>query len=87
MITTNSTNVTHIDTRRLSEAELDARIAELDDSIRDNRARHDEAFDRMGQLAHRKALSRASVIPLDSSLLARLIRWVRATLLSLRSPL
>lgn len=54
--------------RPLTEADLDARIAE-------NRARFDEAFERIGcQLGH--AQSRPSVIPLDSSLLARGLRWV-----------
>jgi hypothetical protein len=90
---TNRTNVSHIRgaagaMRKVSEHDLDARIAELDTLIRENRERHDDAFDHMGQqLALRRALSRPAVIPLDSSLLARLIRWARATVLSLRGPL
>jgi hypothetical protein len=69
--------------RKLAERDIDAQIA-------GNRERYEEAFDLFAdrvQLAHRRALSRPSVIPLDSSLGARLIRRMRAFFLSLRSPL
>ena len=56
--------------RRLCEADLDAQIAA-------NRERHDAAFDRYSeQLGHRRALSR-SVIDLDTSMLARVLRRLR----------
>ena len=57
--------------RKLTERDLDAQIAS-------NRARHDAAFDRYAErLGHRRALSRPSVIDLDTSMLARVLRRLR----------
>ena len=79
-------NVHHIG--KLTERELDAQIAA-------NKALYDahlgtamaEALVRIK--ARRVAVrpARPSVIPLDTSLAARFLRWLRAFFLNLRSPL
>ena len=64
--------------RGASGAMCKVREADLDEQIASNRERYDDAFARAAeQLALRRALSRPSLIPLDSSLLARAIRWLR----------
>ncbi len=56
--------------RKVTERDLDAQIAA-------NRERYDAACEQAAeQLAMRRALSRPSVIPLDSSLVARFLRWL-----------
>lgn len=63
----------------LTEAELDAKIAES----RERYCDHFDAYER--RLAQRERAARPSVIPLDGSLLARAARWLRG--LSLKGPL
>jgi len=68
--------------RKLTERDLDAQIA----SNRERFADHFDAHERRLDAARERA-ARPSVIPLDSSLLARAARWVRNLFLNLRSPL